>query len=664
MCALALFSTSVLAQNAGTLEFSATLNGGNVALYGGSESAGTVAVTITRSGGSGTVWVTLATSNGSALAGSDYTSVNTIVVFPGSGFATTATSQTVLIPIVDDGVGENQESLNLTLSSPAGGAVLGARSTAILRIADDDPPVAPMLSVGPSPNPKQLQLNWTSTPGATSITPSYSAHLRSSFTPFGNTLSGGATMARHDIGVHRYAWRSGPRYRVEVCNAYGCVTSNIAALPTPQNAMLDAIGYIKSSTTGPQEFFGGKLALSADGRTLATSTLGGAVHIFTRSVFGGWSQQVALPGQTASVTGLAMSADGNTLAVAHHDFVDVFVRTASMWSMQESFALVDEDPNWDDHVAVALSDDGDTLAIGVTYDAGAVHVFVRSTTSWSLQAIINASNAGCINASNADCRGGLGWSLALSGDGSTLAAGAPFEWSTVSGVNGYPSSGAAYVFTRAGSQWSQQAHVTASNRNSHDHFGWAVSLDASGDTLAVGAPNEQSAALGVNGDQNDNSAHDAGAAYVFARSASQWSQQAYLKAVNTRPFDYFGGKLMLSGDGDLLVIGAPGEDGTVAGVAIPQTTGLPPIETDDGLLQHSGAAHTYERTGTPATWRHDKYIKAPNPGTDDAFGSNVALSDDGATLAISAALEESAATGIDGDQLDNSADNAGAVYLY
>ena len=70
------------------------------------------------------------------------------------------------------------------------------------------------------------------------------------------------------------------------------------------------------------------------------------------------------------------------------------------------------------------------------------------------------------------------------------------------------------------------------------HFG--VSVAVSGDTVVVGAISESSNATGVNGDQTDNSALDAGAAYVFVRNGTTWSQQAYLKASNTEPVDHFG----------------------------------------------------------------------------------------------------------------------------
>src|SRR6185503_18492169 len=94
----------------------------------------------------------------------------------------------------------------------------------------------------------------------------------------------------------------------------------------------------------------------------------------------------------------------------------------------------------------------------------------------------------------------FGWSVALSDDGNTLAAGAPGEANSATGVNPATMSrttanaGAAYLFSRSGSSWSQQAYVKASNTNAEDNFGVALALSGAGTTLAVGAPYESSTA--------------------------------------------------------------------------------------------------------------------------------------------------------------------------
>ena len=122
-----------------------------------------------------------------------------------------------------------------------------------------------------------------------------------------------------------------------------------------------------------------------------------------------------------------------------------------------------------------------------------------------------------LKAANTDANDQFSYSVAVSGD--TVVVGAWWEDSAATGVNGMagdntaPNSGAAYVFVRSGTAWSQQAYLKASNTEGRDLFGFAVAV--SGDTAVVGAFGEDSAAAGVNGDPNDNSAPTSGAAYVF-----------------------------------------------------------------------------------------------------------------------------------------------------
>ena len=111
----------------------------------------------------------------------------------------------------------------------------------------------------------------------------------------------------------------------------------------------------------------------------------------------------------------------------------------------------------------------------------------------------------------------FGRHVAISRD--TIVVGARFEDSSATGVNGNEAdnsavdSGAAYVFRRTGGVWSQEAYLKASNTDAGDRFGFGVAV--SGDTIVVGASREASNATGVNGNQADNSATRAGAAYVF-----------------------------------------------------------------------------------------------------------------------------------------------------
>ena len=144
-----------------------------------------------------------------------------------------------------------------------------------------------------------------------------------------------------------------------------------------------------------------------------------------------------------------------------------------------------------------------------------------------------------------------------------------------------------------------------------------------------------------------------GAAYVFVRGNDVWSQQAHIKASNADAGDGFGGSVALSADGDLLAVGASGEASAASGVGGDQA--------DDSLVG-AGAVYVFARGGD--AWSQRAYVKASNPDAEDGFGGVLALSVDGSTLAISPYKEDSAATGIGGDQQDNSLQLAGAVYLF
>ena len=319
---------------------------------------------------------------------------------------------------------------------------------------------------------------------------------------------------------------------------------------------------------------------------------------------------------------LAMSADGNTLAVS---------------APHEDSAAVGVNGNQHDESA---------------WDAGAAYVFVRRGHVWVQQAYIKASNTQTSDK--------FGFAIALSGDGNTLAVGATLEDNAARAIDGdqrseaAQNSGAVYVFARRGTTWRQQAYIKASNADAGDQFGWSVALNHRGTTLAVGAQSEAGAAAGINGNQDDNAAPDAGAAYVFARRGAAWSQQAYVKPLNPQANDRFGFCVALSGDGHTMGVCGYDEDGGATGV-----DGVP-----DERAPGSGCAYVFTRRGSG--WSQEAYVKASNTTPNAAFGSAIVLSGDGNTLAVNAADEDSLSRGIDGDQRSVPIDegSAGAVYVF
>jgi hypothetical protein len=281
---------------------------------------------------------------------------------------------------------------------------------------------------------------------------------------------------------------------------------------------------------------------------------------------------------------------------------------------------------------LAVADDGVWYRID---DAGARYPIVIDPVASGV------AQEAYLKASNTSWGDHFGWDVAVSGD--TAVVGAAYHDSGADGA------GAAYVFVRdpASGTWSQQAYLKASNTGANDYFGSAVAI--SGDIVVVGAPSEDSTAVGVNGDGTDNSADDAGAAYVFVRdrASGTWSQQAYLKPSNTGAHDGFGGAVAVSGD--TAVVGAEGEDSSDGD------------GTDNGA-DGAGAAYVFVRDPARGTWSQQAYLKASNTGAHDGFGTAVAVSGDIAV--VGADWEDSSAVGVDGNQADNSARNAGAAYVF
>jgi hypothetical protein len=278
----------------------------------------------------------------------------------------------------------------------------------------------------------------------------------------------------------------------------------------------------------------------------------------------------------------------------------------------------------------------DSAARGVNGDetddsagsAGAAYVFVRSGDVWTQQAYLKGSNT--------EARDRFGAGVAVSGD--TLVVGAPFE---------SQSQGAAYVFVRDGSVWSEQAFLEVAGADSFDLFGESVGI--SGDTVVVGAPGEDSAATGVGGDDTDDSLESAGAAFVFVRTGTAWTQQAYLKASNTDPGDLFGRSVAISGD--TVAVGAPGESSDARGIGGDQSK--------DSAFE-AGAAYVFVRSGS--VWAQQAYLKASNTDAFDAFGTSVAASGD--VVVVGAPFEDGDGTGIDANGSDDSEVSAGAAYVF
>ena len=420
---------------------------------------------------------------------------------------------------------------------------------------------------------------------------------------------------------------------------------------------LKQVAYIKPSNPSERAQFGHSVALSGDANTLA----------------------VGSPAESSASTGV----NGNEADKSSYSSgaVYVFTRTGGRWVQQAYLKASNAGTNDQFGNLVALSADGNTLAVSAYFESsratgvngnqadnsmeqsGAVYVFVRTGASWSQQAYLKASNTG-----EAEEGDQFGFSLALSDDGNTLAAGAIGEDSADAKINGNQAdntasgAGAVYVFARRGATWSQEAYIKSASpggADANELFGYSVGLSADGNTLAVGVYDEAGSSNVINGPE-DNAAPGTGAIFVFTRSGTTWARQAYLKASTQDRADSLGAWVAISDDGNTVAAGALDEDSLTTGVNAVQPGHSGRIGTLDDTS--AGAAYVFVRTGT--TWFQQASFKASNSGIEDWFGVRLALSGDGNTLAASAPNEDGGAKGINGRQDDNSADEAGAVYMF
>lgn len=452
----------------------------------------------------------------------------------------------------------------------------------------------------------------------------------------------------------------------------------------------DVAHYIKPSMIG--SLFGRGVALSQDTLVVSASDDNkGAVYVFVRGD-DGWREQARLTADNAGAGdhfGNSLAIDGDTLVVgapledgsgaipSDEALMDsgaayVFVRSAGTWSQQAY--LKAPHPSASDGFGLSVAIAGDTLVIGspnedsaanvidgdqsdeTAADSGAGYVFVRSASSWSMQAYLKPANNGAGD--------GFGGDVAISGD--TIAISAPLEDSSHGGINPTPDeaaqdSGAVYVFTRSGSQWSEQAYLKADHpggpdqlSGQGDNFGWGQGLTGNGlaiwgDTLAIGAPNEDSSASGIGGDPTDDSKIASGAVYVFVRDNGVWSEQAYIKASHPGGGDGFGVSVALWSD--RLVVGAHFESSDAARVNGDQTS---------RAANSAGAAYVFERNA--GAWTQRWYLKSNQPDAWDLFGTSVAVT--GHTIAVGATQEDGAVTGVDATPGNENAPEAGAAYLF
>jgi hypothetical protein len=403
--------------------------------------------------------------------------------------------------------------------------------------------------------------------------------------------------------------------------------------------------------------FGYAVAVSQDGATVVAGapehSPGGGALVYTRP-HGGWqsandetAKLGAVDGADKDKLGWAVAASGNgstVIATAPWDdgsgsgqsrgAIYVYERPETGWVPAVAFGakLTVWDGGADDALgwAAAISADGSTVVAGAPWqdaggiDRGAVYVFLRPQSGW----VTSSTYAARLTASDGADGDGLGWSVAVSGNGATVVAGAPYhdalggDW------------GAAYVIERPPGGWPATASFTAKlshTTSDMDKLGWSVAVSGDGSTVVAGVPYYHSSK------PDGSELRDVGEACVYQRPPGKWSTTAVPSArlvdSSGSEFDFLGWSVAVNWDGELVAAGTPGRE---AG------------GTD------RGAVNLYQRPagGWPTITAPTTTLNAGSGGNGDVLGWWVSLSADADRVVAGAPNYNGPGT------------NCGAAYVY
>jgi hypothetical protein len=390
------------------------------------------------------------------------------------------------------------------------------------------------------------------------------------------------------------------------------------------------ISFLKASTPVANSFMGGSCAVYGNIAVLGASSENsntGAVYIFSKNTTTGvWSQQQKLVGAASGDNfGFSVSLYNDTLVVGAYslgsdtvgEYVNIYRLSGTTWNLERNITNPNPTPAPapGDNFGYAVSVYNNTLAIcapGYTTSPGnsegAVYIYTRSGTTWTLQTPITNSPALQNNR--------YAWSVSLYE--TTMAVGVQFESTTAA------NSGAVYIYTGSGASWTRQQIIKASTPVGSSGFGNSVALY--GDILAVGT-------LGsiTNG------------AYAFTRSGTTWTQRQILTPTTpgTATAAGFGNTVAIYDT--IIVVGARFDNGNATGVN----------GTNTSTLTGAGAAYAYVTADAGTTWTQNAYMKAsaiPTPVANDNAATSVAIY---GTIILSGAPGQ-----------DTGGSSSGAGYLY
>ncbi len=371
---------------------------------------------------------------------------------------------------------------------------------------------------------------------------------------------------------------------------------------------------------------------------------------------GGWLQQAKLTasdGASGDYFGASVAVDGNVAIVGargnnksddEYGFDSgaayIYTRSGDIWSQQAKLTASDVSVN--DFFGWAVALDGDTAVVGAHWDDGQDDLYTDSGAAYVF------TRSGGTWTQQAELTGDptlyADFGSAVAIDGNTIVVGAQFDTGT----------GTAHVFTFNGTVWTQQAQLTASDGANNDYFGSSAAVD--GDTAIVGAYGD------------DDRGSESGSVYVFVRSGDNWTQQAKLTAPDGIGSDYFGRSVALDGDTAIVASKGSGVPGNQAAYVFVRSGGVwtqqakltwpdphgatsVALDGDRAIVGDVGEEAAYVFTRSGGVWTQQARLAVSSDISYDEFG--IAVSLDGSTALVGAFLDQ--------NDEDN---NTGAVYAF
>ena len=306
-----------------------------------------------------------------------------------------------------------------------------------------------------------------------------------------------------------------------------------------------------------------------------------------------------------------MSGDGTKVIVgvpfeeAKAGSAYIYTHSGSSWDVDKKIMAHDMAVNDYFGYSVAMNWDGTKVIVGAYQEdpgdinsAGSAYIYTHGGSSWDDGTKIVAPDMA------AEDRFGL--SVSMSGDGTKVIVGAPYEDDDVDGDNTMDTAGSAYIYTYDGSYWDAGTKIVASDRAVNDRFGVSVAMSDDGKKVIVGAFYKDAGT---------------GSAYIYTYDGSDaFVFNTKIMAPDKAEYDYFGYSVAMSGDGTKVIVGA--------------------YQEDPGNIDRAGSAYIYVSNQTSDAFVFNKKIVAPDKEANDKFGERVAMNSDGTKVIVGSKAED------------------------